>query len=281
MTILATTIATLLLAGAAFNASAHDLFVSMTPVPAGSEHATTAVINNGTFNESAGAVTRDRLQDVSLRSDGIKAVPDLAGWKVKGRQSFLTLHPPREGTFLLGISTKASTSTRTAREFGTYLELEDLPDTLATYAPGNYPKGVTYSYTKHARAIGQTGATLTEDYAASLDYPLEIRLLSNPGNLKVGETLMFEVLHEGVGVPHLRVYVGHRAETPAKGGHSNATLVRTDGDGRASFNVTTADTWYIHTNHMLPSTQNGLDFVSDRASLTFDILAQEETNPVN
>ncbi|KLB23196.1 cobalt ABC transporter substrate-binding protein, partial [Xanthomonas hortorum pv. gardneri] len=47
--------------------------------------------------------------------------------------------------------------------------------------------------------------------------------------------------------------------------------LRTDAQGQASFQVTTAKTWYIHTNHMVPSTQKALDFVSDRASLSFEI----------
>ena len=89
------------------------------------------------------------------------------------------MHPAGEGTYLLGVSTMASTSTRTASEFGKYLELEDLPDTLATYDASKFPKGVTYSYTKHARTIGQVGTKLTDDFAASLGYPLEIRLARN------------------------------------------------------------------------------------------------------
>lgn len=269
------TIAALLLVGAAVNANAHDLFVSFAQAPVGNGHANLAVVNNGTFDESAGAVTRDRLRDVSLHRGGVKTEPNLAGWKEVGDQSQLPVQPAREGTYLLGVSTKASTSTLTATEFSTYLELEDLPDTLATYDAKKYPKGVTYSYTKHARAVGQAGAALTDDYAASLGYPLEIQLLRNPGNVKVGETLTFEVLHEGEPVPNLRVHVGHRAEAAVKGAHGSATLLRTDAKGQATFDVTTAKTWYIHTNHMVPSTQNGLEFVSDRASLTFDIPAHD------
>lgn len=268
-------VAALLLMGVAVNANAHDLFVSFAQAPGANGNANLAVINNGTFDKSAGAVTRDRLRDVSLYMGGVKTEPNLAGWKEVGDQSQLKVQPAGEGTYLLGVSTKASSSTRTATEFSTYLELEDLPDTLATYDARKYPKGVTYSYTKHARAIGQAGTALTEDYAASLGYPLEIRLLRNPGSVKVGETLTFEVLHEGEPVPNLRVHVGHRAETPEKGAHGSATLLRTDAKGQATFYVTTAKTWYIHTNHMVPSTREGLEFVSDRASLTFDIPAHD------
>lgn len=266
-------IAAFLLMGVAVNASAHDLFVSFAQATASKGHAPVAVINNGTFDESVGAVTRVRLQDVSLHSAGKTSAPSLADWKVVGKQSQIAIKPADKGTYLLGVSTKASTSTRTADEFSTYLELEDLPDTLATYNPGKYPKGVTYSYTKHARAIGQGGGTLTDDYAASSGYPLEIRLLRNPGSVNVGETLTFQVLHDGEPVPNLRVYVGHRAEAPVKGAHGNASLLRTDASGKASFDVTTANTWYIFTNLMVPSTQKGLEFVSDRASLTFEITA--------
>ena len=263
--------AALLLFAAACNAGSHDLFVSFSKPGTAAGEANTALVNNGTFDESAGAVTRARLQDVSLRQGGAKAVPDLASWKEVGKQSQLIVRPASEGTYMLGVSTMASTSTRTASEFGKYLELEDLPDTLATYDASKFPKGVTYSYTKHARAIGQAGAVLTDDYAASLGYSLEIRLARNPGSVKVGEQLSFQVLQQGTPAPNLRVYVGHRADAPAKGGHGSTALLRTDSQGQASFPVTAAKTWYIHTNHMVPSTQDGVDFVSDRASLSFDI----------
>jgi uncharacterized GH25 family protein len=263
--------AALLLFAVAGSAGAHDLFVSFTKPHTAAGQDNTALVNNGTFDESAGAVTRARLQDVSLQQAGAKSAPPLASWKEVGKQSQLTLRQVAQGTYLLGVSTMTSTSTRSASEFGKYLELEDLPDTLATYDASKFPKGVTYSYTKHARAVGQAGNTLTDDYAASLGYPLEIRLARNPGSVKVGEELSFQVLQQGVPVPNLRVYVGHRAETPGKGGHGSATLLRTNAQGQASFKVTTAKTWYIHTNHMVPSTQKGLDFVSDRASLSFEI----------
>ena len=110
-----------------------------------------------------------------------------------------------------------------------------MPDTLATYDASKFPKGVTYSYTKHARAIGQVGTKLTDDFAASLGYPLEIRLTRNHGSVKVGDQLSFQVRQQGTPVPNLRVYVGHRADAPVKGGHGSATLLRTDAQGQASF----------------------------------------------
>lgn len=261
-----------LLMATAASASAHDLFVSFSPPTVVKSQAATAIVNNGTFDESAGAVTWARVRDVSLRRDGATIKPDSASWKEVGKQSQLTVQPAGEGTILLGVSTLASTTKLTAAKFGTYLKLEDLPDTLATYDAEEFPDGVTYSYTKHARAIGQVGNLLTDDFAASLGYPLEIRLLRNPGSVKVGERLKFQVLNGEIPVPNLRVYIGHRADKPAEGGHGSATLVRTNANGEAEFDVSAAKTWYIHTNHMVPSTQLGLDFVSDRASLTFEIL---------
>lgn len=54
--------------------------------------------------------------------------------------------------------------------------------------------------------------------------------------------------------------------------------MRTDAKGQASFEVTTPGTWYIHANRMVPSTEAGFDFLSDRASLTFDIGRAEQSN---
>lgn len=264
-------IACVLLIITAAGASAHDLFVSFPRNTLGKANARTAIVSNGTFRESAGALPRDRVRDASLHQAGAVTPLDLARWKVVGTQSQLTIHPPTRGTYLLGISTMTTSSTRTAVEFAEYLKLEDLPDILATYDAAKYPRGVTYNYTKHARAIGQAGKLLTQDYAASLGYPLEIRLQRNPASAKVGERVMFQVLHKGVPVPDLRVYVGSGAHVPPKGVHDSATVLRTDANGRGGFELAAAGTWYIHTNRMVPSEQNGVDFVSDRASLTFDI----------
>lgn len=82
--------ATLLLFAVAGSAGAHDLFVAFSKPGTAAGEANTALVNNGTFDESAGAVTRARLQDVSLSQDGAKAAPDLASWKEIGKQSQLT-----------------------------------------------------------------------------------------------------------------------------------------------------------------------------------------------
>lgn len=258
----------LMLAGAA---SAHDLFVILAKDSPGKPMERAVVIKNGTFHESAGAFPRDRVRDAAMHHRGQKSPVDLSSWNVAGNESRLHVHPPAQGTFLLGVSTMTSSSTRTAAEFADYLKLEDLPDVLATYDASKYPRGVTYSYSKHARAIGQSGKTLTDDYAVSLGFPLEIRLQRNPATLKVGERVTFQVLHQGAPAPGLRVLVGSDAHVPKTGQHDAETVVRTDARGEGAFQVTNAGTWYIHTNRMVPSSQRGADFVSDRASLTFAV----------
>lgn len=98
-----------------------------------------------------------------MHGGGRKAKPDLATWTVDGRQSRLTVQPPTSGTYVLGVSSMTSSSTRSAAEFADYLRIEDRPDTLATYDPPKFPNGVTYEYTKHARTIGQAGDAVTDD----------------------------------------------------------------------------------------------------------------------
>ena len=255
---------------AAANAQAHELFLIFRDASTSASERTVA-INNGTFHESAATVSRDRLRDISIHQNGKKVSPDVVAWNEVGKQTRLLIRPPGRGTLLLGISSKGSSSTRSASEFAEYLKLGDLPDTLASYDPARYPRGVTYRYTKHARAITQVGDDLTDDYAASLGYPLEIRMDRHPGRLAVGERLSFQVLHAGEPAPGLRVYVGSAATRPSRDGHDDATLLRTDGEGRASFDVTATGVWYIHANRFVPSQQDGVDFVSDRASLTFEV----------
>lgn len=275
-TVLNAAAAVLLLAAAA-TADAHELFITLKPAPSGSREQV-VVVNNGTFHQSAAVVRKDRIRDLTLHQGGVASKPELTTWTEEGDQSRLTIKPGATGTFMVGLSSKRSSSTRTAKEFAEYLAIEDLPDTLATFDASKYPKGVTYGYMKHARAIGQAGSDLTGDFAATLGYPLEIRLDRNPGSVHVGERITLQLLHEGVPVPGLRVYVGAAAHAPAAGGHDGATLMRTDAKGQASFEVTTPGTWYIHANRMVPSTEAGFDFLSDRASLTFDIGRPERSN---
>ncbi|MCL6713196.1 DUF4198 domain-containing protein [Pseudoxanthomonas sp. z9] len=248
----------------------HDLFVAFPDSPVKPGEAVSAHVNNGTFEESAGPVTPSRLRDVTFLQAGQRSHPDAARWKAEGKQSRLSLTPATAGTAMLGVSTQPTVSERSASEFATYLKLEDLPDTLASYDPARYPKGVRYAYAKHARAILQSGEARTDDYADSLDYPLEIRLSRHPATVAPGERLGFEVLYRGKPVSGLRVHVGRGTEA-AGGPAPPAQLLRTDAQGRGEFEVTKAAIWYIHTNRMEPTTEDGLDFISDRASLTFHV----------
>lgn len=251
-------------------AQAHDLFAFFPQSPVKPGESVTAHVNNGTFAQSAGPLTPSRLRDVTFMQGGQRVHPDASQWTVEGKQSRLTLRGDAPGTAMLGVSTQPTVSERGASDFATYLELEDLPDMLAGYDPARYPKGVRYAYAKHARAILQKGELATGDYAHSLDYPLEIRLLRHPIEVRSGERLGFEVLHRGQPVANLRVYVGHGAGAAGEP-EPPAQLLRTDAQGHAEFEVTAPALWYIHTNRMVESDEDGLDFVSDRASLTFRI----------
>lgn len=75
--------ACVLLASAVGGANAHDLFVSFAEGATAKGHGT-AIVSNGTFHESAGAVKRERLKDVALHQAGKKTKPDLStcrlGW---------------------------------------------------------------------------------------------------------------------------------------------------------------------------------------------------------
>ncbi len=259
----------LAMAGAA-PVHSHDLFVVFPHAPVKPGEAVSAYVNNGTFEESAGPVTPSGLRDVTFLQAGQRSHPDAAQWTTEGKQSRLNLEPAVAGTALLGVSTRPTVSERGASEFATYLKLEDLPDTLASYDPARYPKGVRYAYAKHARALLQSGEVQTDDYAASLDYPLEIRLSRHPGTVAPGQRLGFEVLYRGQPVAGLRVHVGRGADTTG-GPVPPAQLLRTDAQGRGEFDVSGPAVWYIHTNRMEPTTEEGLDFISDRASLTFHI----------
>lgn len=251
----------------------HELFLKTDSYYVQPNSKTTLTLLNGTFEESAGPVARNRMRDVSISGPSGTMHPDPKGWVDADKQTHLTILLSAQGSHVAGVSTEYAASEQTADGFAEYLKLEGIPDLLPQYDRSAYPKGVRYRYAKHARAIFQVGDTSDDGYSKSLNYASEIVLSTNPAHLRAGDAVRFRALYRGAALANQLVHVGHGGARNRSSSDPAAVSqeLRTDKDGLAQFVVTQPGVWYIHLNRMEKSETPGFDFESDRASLTFEV----------
>ncbi len=96
----------LLCALLAVPALAHDLFLKLDNFFVAVNEKVTISILNGSFQASEGAVTFQRLQDVSVVSpSGTRTNPVEADFTKNETTSFLNFEPKEAGTYVVGLST--------------------------------------------------------------------------------------------------------------------------------------------------------------------------------
>jgi uncharacterized GH25 family protein len=255
-------------------AFAHELFLqsARSPVPASSDQELRLV--NGAFDKSENSIPRDRMRNVSIVANGRTTNPPATAWYDDKVSSYLKYKTGEPGTYAMGVSTLPKVLEQTSTEFVEYLSHDGVPDTLAEFEKANpRPEKVRERYSKHVRAIVQVGDKTTDDFSKSLGYPVEILLEKNPSEAKLGDRMSFRVLFQGKPVPNQFVQVSHRGfhGHDATGKHINAYTMRTDKDGRATFELKRKSLWYISLIHMQKVNQPDADYESNWATVTFHV----------
>lgn len=74
-----------LLAGAATIAAAHDLFLKPEAFFVRPQSTVRLVVLNGTFTTNEGAVTRDRLRELTVVGPAGRTTGDTTGWQASGK----------------------------------------------------------------------------------------------------------------------------------------------------------------------------------------------------
>lgn len=259
----------ILLASAA-SLAAHDLFLKLESFFVRPESTVRVYVLNGTFSKSEGAVTRDRLRDLSLvTSDGVRRL-DSATWEAPGNTSVLTLRTGVAGTYVIGASLLPREIRLEAKDFNTYLASDGVPDILAARRrDGELDQPARERYHKHVKAIVQVGGARTESYQTALGYPAELVPLNNPYALRAGGVLRVRALVEGDPVPNQLVIAGGRTTS---GGRIAQQSVRTDSTGIARVRIRSRGAWYVKFIHMEPAVDDTtIDYESKWATLTFGV----------
>lgn len=257
-----------LVVGGASLLYAHDLFLKLDSYFLAPDTSVRITVLNGTFTSTEAPLVADRITDISMVGpDGITQL-DMAGWSVEGDSSFLRFETGDPGTYVVGVATRARNLDLEADAFNAYLEGDGITDVLAARRRnGELGKAATERYSKHVKAVFQVGASRSSAFDTPLGYPAEIVPLQNPYSLSVGSELTVRCLVDGRPVANQAVIAG--------GVHQGATIedrmVRTDQYGVARIILDSPGKWYVKFVNMVEVTDEGLDYESKWATLTFEI----------
>lgn len=256
-------------------AFAHEMFLKAEnsfPAP-GSDQVIRLI--NGTFDKSENSISRDRMRNVSIITNGRVTYPPASSWSDDASKTYSMLRYRTGGaeTYVIGVSTKPTIITLAAKDFISYLKHDGVLDTLATFEKQNKLPQIRERYSKHVRAIMQAGDKRTDSFSSLLAYPIEILLDQNPYALRFGDSVSFRVLYKGKPVVNQLVrasYEGFHGHD-ASGGHINSYGLRTDKQGRAKFLLNNKALWYISLIHMQKINDPKADYESNWATATFQV----------
>ncbi len=255
--------------------NAHTLFLKLSTYFLAPHTDVTIALVNGTFDKSENAITRNRMRDVRIVGPGDEVVyPDTTQWRDEDNMALLDFKTGEVGTYVVGVSTTVSRIDLSANDFNEYLEHDGVLDILAARKQeGALGEDARERYSKHVKAIIQVGQERTDTYTHRLGYPSEIVPLSNPYDLGVGDTFEILVMIDGQPVAGQLIYASHEGYHghDGEGGHLIAVETRTDDQGKARFNLEAAGRWYVTVIHMVKVDEEGVDYESKWASLTFEI----------
>jgi len=262
------TLTTTLLLVSATLLLAHDLFLKLETYFVPPNASIRVAVLNGSFSQSEGPVTPDRLLDLSLVGPVQRRAIARTAWKPSGDSTWLTVQTGAPGTYVIGASLSPRQIALTADEFNSYLKEDGIPDILnARTLDGELGVAVRERYQKHVKAVLQVGDTRTEAYATVLGYPAEIIPLSNPYAAKIGDTLAVRALVDGKPIASQMLLSGGERDGQAIA----ENWARSDTAGVARFALTEAGKWYIKFIRMVPISGDSVNYESKWATLTFEV----------
>lgn len=268
-------VAAILIVFGTLELNAHDTFLKFDSYYLQPQTQVSVFLVNGTFESSENSVAVERMQDVRITGPNqFLQRPASRQWRLTEQLNELAFTTGEPGTYGIGVSIKPRTLEMTAEEFDNYLKHDGVLDVLDTRQKGEHPAGpVTEKYSKHVKALFQVGGERTENFAEVYGFPIEIVPQKNPFSLSAGETLPVLVLFQGQPVNNQLVYASYAGfhEHDDQGQHVEAVQTRTNAEGVAQITIKEKGRWYVRLIHMVPSDEEGVDYESNWATLTFEI----------
>lgn len=246
----------------------HDLFLKSDSFFLRPNSKFSVKVMNGTFQQSEGAVSFARLQDVSVVANGKRTKPVEKDFTKNETTSFINLTTGAAGTYVVGLSTMHREIALKAADFNNYLKEDGLPDTLEERRKtGELGKDAKERYSKHVKAIYQVGGKRSDDYKTVLGYPVELVPQQNPYKLKKGDTIEILCLKDGKPLADQVVLAGRE-----HGGKvSVAPELRSDAKGIVKLKLDGPGKWYVKFINMIKLTDPDLNYESKWTTLSFEL----------
>ena len=248
---------------------AHDLFLKLDSFFVAVNQKVSVKVLNGSFMDSEGSVTFQRLKDLSVISPAnVRMNPKETDFTKDDKTALLNLQPTEEGNYVVGLATMRRDIALKAKDFNGYLEEDGIPDVLAERKRKKMlNKDVKELYSKYVKTIFQVGDKQTESFKTTLGYAVELVPQQNPYSLKAGETIDVLCLKDGKPLANQFVMAGYE-----KGGKAAAAEnVRSDKNGIAKIKLSEKGKWFIKFIQMQKSTEKGFDYESKWTTLTFEL----------
>ena len=246
----------------------HDLFIKLDSYFLAPESEVRIPILNGTFEGSENSITADRVMDIVLAGASEVSYLETDGWDASGDTTFMTLRTGESGTYVFGVSTQSRLIELDAASFNEYLEHDGVHDVLgARTAEGELERDAVERYSKHVKAVYQVGEARSGGWDRALGFPAEIVPLANPYELSSGETIAVRSLVFGKAVANQLVIAGGVSPD----GVIAERDARADENGVVRFTLESAGRWYIKFIHMAKTDEEGVDYESNWATLTFQV----------
>lgn len=250
--------------------SSHELFLKTDSYFLDEYAETEIFLYNGTFDQSENYITSDRIVNAIVLGPGFETDPAENVSFRSGNITWMKLTAGRAGTYVAGVSTLPRNIELSAEDFLDYLEHEDLDHLIRQ----REEKGLTDSpamekYSKHAKALLQVGAHQSPHWSEELGYPIEFIPLVNPYQLRARDEISLKLLFNGKPLPDQVVHFGSRSGTGDSDQPRN--LLKTDANGTISMALNEPGTWFVSAIHIAETSEPGLDYESNWATLTFAV----------
>lgn len=251
--------------------TSHELFIKTDAYFIKPYEKTEIFLFNGTFDISENTITRDRITKAKIIGPEYKFIPENKDYYDKANVTFLKFKVGMEGTYVAGISTLPSQIDLNAEEFNEYLDHEGLSDVIANRKKkGLTNKPASEMYSKHVKALLQVSDKRTEHFKTELNYPVEFIPLNNPYALKKGDKISFKLLKRGKPLTNQVVHYNYMSVSEQSlSREENST--RTDENGILTITLSANGKWYLATIDMVESTEKNIDYISNWATITFEV----------
>ena len=253
----------------------HDLYFKTNSYFLNPNQNSELFIFNGTFDKSENSISRDRIISSNIIGPDYQFKAQDSDWYDKDKATHLKFKTGGQGTYLAGVSTKPRVIELSAKDFNVYLEHDGVLNVLADRKKnGKLNDDAREFYAKSAKVLLQVGNSRSDDYKTVLGYPVEIVPTSNPYQAKVGDKISFQILKEKKSLGGQLVSVGNRAPSAKPSAHEHThddVSQKTDKNGMFTIEIDHSGYWYLRTIDMVESNDANLEYVSNWATLTFEI----------